>query len=177
MSTDEGVRVWLRRHGAEQIAHPGGNLYAHLCRVSERLAALGCGSEVQAAGLTHAVYGTDGFDLALLDRDDRAVLRDLVGADADELVHLYGVCDRGRSWRELAVTGQVVDRFGGQVRTPSASQLRSLVDLSIVNELDVIEHDPVVAERHGAYLRKLFASWIPLASAQVSRDAQRVLGP
>ncbi|MEU5945830.1 hypothetical protein ABZ793_09750 [Micromonospora sp. NPDC047465] len=28
MSTDEGVRVWLRRHGAEQIAHPGGNLFA-----------------------------------------------------------------------------------------------------------------------------------------------------
>ncbi|MER7892167.1 DUF6817 domain-containing protein [Micromonospora sp. NPDC094482] len=55
MGTDEGVRVWLRRHGAEQIAHPGGNPYAHLCRVSERLAVLGCSGEVQAAGLTHAV--------------------------------------------------------------------------------------------------------------------------
>ncbi|MFI6064407.1 DUF6817 domain-containing protein [Micromonospora sp. NPDC051227] len=54
MSTDDGVRVWLRRQGAEQIAHPGGNLYAHLCRVSERLAALGCARDVQAAGLTHA---------------------------------------------------------------------------------------------------------------------------
>jgi (p)ppGpp synthase/HD superfamily hydrolase len=59
MSTDKGVRVWLRRHGAEQIAHPGGNLYAHLCRVSERLAVLGCSSEVQAAGLTHAVIEHD----------------------------------------------------------------------------------------------------------------------
>lgn len=106
MSTDKGVRVWLRRHGAEQIAHPGGNLYAHLCRVSERLAVLGCSSEVQAAGLTHAVYGTDGF-----------------------------------------------------------------------NELDVIEHDPAVADRHGTYFRELFASWAPLASEQVIRDAQRVLRP
>jgi hypothetical protein len=175
MSTDEGVRVWLRRQGAEQIAHPGGNLYAHLCRVSERLAVLGCGSEVQAAGLTHAVYGTDGFDLTLLDRADRAVLRDLVGADAEELVYLYGACDRGRSWRELAQTGQLFDRFTGQVRTPDAVQLRSLTDLSIVNELDVIEHDPAVADRHGAYFRELFASWAPLASAQVVRDAQRVL--
>lgn len=110
MSTYNGVRFWLRRHGAEQIVHPGGNLYAHLCRVSERLAVLGCGSEVQAAGLTHAVYGTDGFDLALLDGADRAVLRDLVGVDAEELVYLYGACDRGRSWRELANTGQVFDR-------------------------------------------------------------------
>ncbi|WBB67628.1 DUF6817 domain-containing protein [Micromonospora sp. WMMD812] len=177
MSADQGVRVWLRRHGAERIAHPGGNLYAHLCRVSERLAVLGCGSEVRAAGLTHAVYGTDGFDLALLDRADRAVLRDLVGADAEELVYLYGACDRRRSWRELAETGQVFDRFVRQVRTPTAAQLRSLTDLSIVNELDVIEHDPAVADRHGAYLRELFASWAPLASEQVIHDAQRVLRP
>ncbi|PZV92668.1 hypothetical protein SAMN05443287_108193 [Micromonospora phaseoli] len=177
MSTDRGVRVWLRRHGAEQIAHPGGTLYAHLCRVSERLAVLGCGSDVQAAGLTHAVYGTDGFDLALLNRADRGVLRDLVGAEAEKLVYLYGACDRSRSWRELAETGRVFDRFVGEVRTPSTAQLRSLVNLSIVNELDVIEHDPAVADRHGAYLRELFASWAPLASEQVIRDAQRVLRP
>ncbi|MEU4337850.1 DUF6817 domain-containing protein [Micromonospora lupini] len=175
MSTDEGVRVWLRRQGAEEIAHPGGNLYAHLCRVSERLALLGCGSDVQAAGLTHAAYGTDGFDVALLDPADRAVLRDLVGADAEELVYLYGACDRGRSWRELAKTGQVFDRFTGQVHTPNTAQLRSLVDLSIVNELDVVEQDPAVATRHGAYFRELFASWAPLAGEQVIRDAQRIL--
>jgi hypothetical protein len=177
MSTDEGVRVWLRRLGAEQVAHPGGNLYAHLCRVSERLAVLGCSSEVQTAGLAHAVYGTDGFGLALLDPADRAVLRDLVGADAEELVYLYGACDRGRSWRELAETGQVFDRFVRQVRTPNVAQLRSLVDLSIVNELDVIEQDPAVADRHGTYFRELFASWAPLASERVIRDAHRVLQP
>ncbi|MEV2240395.1 DUF6817 domain-containing protein [Micromonospora sp. NPDC049891] len=177
MGTDEGARGWLRRHGAEQIAHPGGNLYAHLCRVSDRLAVLGCGDEVRAAGLTHAVYGTDGFDLALLDRADRSVLRDLVGADAEELVYLYGACDRGRSWRELARTGQVFDRFAGQVRTPKPAQLRSLVDLSIVNELDVIEHDPTVAARYGGYFQEVFASWSPLASEQVIRDVQRVLRP
>ncbi|MFI6265330.1 DUF6817 domain-containing protein [Micromonospora sp. NPDC051006] len=85
-------------------SHPGGNLYAHLCRVSERLAVLGWSGEVQAAGLTHAVYGTDGFDLALRDRADRAVLRDLVGADAEKLAYLYRACDRRRSWRELAQT-------------------------------------------------------------------------
>ncbi|MFG1866638.1 DUF6817 domain-containing protein [Micromonospora arborensis] len=177
MRTDEGVRLWLRQQGAEQIAHPGGNLYAHLCRVSERLAVLGCGGDVQAAGLTHAVYGTDGFDLALVDRADRAVLRDLVGADAEELVYLYGACDRERTWRDLAKTGQVFDRFVGQVTTPDAAQLRSLVHLSIVNELDVIEHDPGMSDRHGAYFQELFDSWAPLASEQVIRDAQRVLRP
>ncbi|MEK8106242.1 DUF6817 domain-containing protein [Micromonospora sp. M12] len=152
-------------------------MYAHLCRVSERLAALGLGGDVQAGGLTHAVYGTDGFDLVLLDRADRAVLRDLVGSDAEQLVYLYGACDRDRSWRGLAETGRVFDRFVGQVRTPDPAQLRSLVDLSIVNELDVIEQDPAVAERHGDYFRDLFACWAPLASTRVIRDARRVLRP
>lgn len=175
MTIDDGVRVWLRRQGAEQIAHPGGNLYVHLCRVSERLAVLGCARDVQAAGLTHAAYGTDGFDVTLVDRADRAVLRDLVGADAEELVYLYGACDRGRSWQQLARTGEVFDRFTRQVGTPGETRLRSLVDLSIVNEMDVIEHDPAVADRHGAYFRKLFASWAPIASEQVISDAQRVL--
>jgi hypothetical protein len=175
VGTGKDVRVWLCEHGAEQIPHPGGNLYAHLCRVSDRLALLGCSSEVQAAGLTHAVYGTDGFDLALLDWADRAVLRDLIGADAEELVYLYGACDRRRSWRDLAKTGQVFDRFVGQVRTLDGAQLRSLVDLSIVNELDVIEQDPAVGDRYGSYFRELFASWALLASEQVIRDAQRVL--
>lgn len=138
---------------------------------------LGCGREVQVAGLTHAVYGTDGFDLALLDRAHRTVLRDLVGADAEEIVYLYGACDRGRCWRALATTGEVLDRFERQVRTPSAAQLRSLIDVSIVNELDVIEQDPAVADRHGVYFRELFAAWAPLASEQVIRDAQRVLQP
>ncbi|MET8265706.1 hypothetical protein ABZU92_17145 [Micromonospora arida] len=49
------------------------------------------------------------------------------------------------------------------------------MDLSIVNELDVIEHDPAMADQHGPYFRDLFASWAPIASEQVIRDAQRVL--
>ncbi|TDC43091.1 hypothetical protein E1166_05280 [Micromonospora sp. KC213] len=49
MSTHGGVRTWLCQHGAEQIAHPGGNLYAHLCRVSDRLALLGHSSPFSAS--------------------------------------------------------------------------------------------------------------------------------
>ncbi|MET8838127.1 DUF6817 domain-containing protein [Micromonospora sp. NPDC004540] len=40
MSVDADTRTWLRGCGAEAIEHPGGTLYAHLCRVQERLAAL-----------------------------------------------------------------------------------------------------------------------------------------
>ncbi|MGW3810698.1 DUF6817 domain-containing protein [Micromonospora sp. NPDC005113] len=83
MSTGVDMRAWLRDRGAENIEHPGGTLYAHLCRVQQRLAELGQEPDVQSAGLAHAVYGTDGFDVALLDWTDRGQLRDLIGADAE----------------------------------------------------------------------------------------------
>lgn len=170
------VHVWLRQRGAETITHPGGTLYAHLCRVHDRLGELGLDPDGRLAGLVHAVYGTDGFDVVLLDRADRASLRSLVGGPAERLVYLYGACDRRRTWRTLADTGQVVDRFTDQVETLGPAELRPLVDLSIVNELDVAEQDPVVADRHGGYLRTLFSSWASVASPQVSHEAQRVLG-
>jgi hypothetical protein len=176
MSVDAGTRAWLRRCGAEAIEHPGGTLYAHLCRVQERLAALGSDVDTQRAGLAHAVYGTDGFDLALLDWTDRKQLRDLIGDDAEALVYLYGACDRRRTWRDLATTGEVFDRFTKELRTLAPVQLQPFVDLSIVNELDVFEHDRSVVDEHGAYFRALFAAWAPVASPQVVGEALRVLG-
>lgn len=176
MGADSDVRRWLRQRGAETIQHPGGTLYAHLCRVHDRLAELGCGVDAQLAGLAHAVYGTDGFDVTLLDRNDRATLRNLIGNDAEALVYLYGACDRRRTWRELATTGEVVDRFTDQTWRLSPGQMRPFVDLSIVNELDVIEQDPSSADKHGGYFRSLFAAWAPIASPQVTSEAQRLLG-
>jgi hypothetical protein len=176
MSTEQAVRAWLREHGAETVDHPGGTLYAHLGRVHDRLGALGHGPDVQLAGLAHAAYGTDGFDLALLPVAERAVLRDLVGERAEALIYLYGACDRSRSWRTLATTRQVWDRFTGVAEDLGQDQVRPFTDLTIVNELDVVERDPGIAERHGDQLRALFESWAPLASAPVLAESRRILG-
>ncbi|MEV4656493.1 DUF6817 domain-containing protein [Micromonospora sp. NPDC049301] len=176
MSTDVDVRAWLCDRGAENIEHPGGTLYAHLCRVQQRLAELGQEPDVQSAGLAHAVYGTDGFDVALLDWTDRGQLRDLIGADAEALVYLYGACDRKRSWRQLATTGAVYDRFTGQTRIVRSDQLTPLIDLSIVNELDVIAQMPSLLDKHQAYFRDLFAAWAPAASAAARSEVGCVLG-
>src|SRR4051812_34564713 len=129
MSREPAVRAWLRRRHADTIAHPGGTLYAHLSRVHDRLAAHGLDTDVRLAGLTHAAYGTDGFDVVLLDRADRAPLRTLVGAAAEDLVYRYGACDRDRTWRQLPETARVVDRFTGQASTLDPRRLRAFVDL------------------------------------------------
>jgi len=175
VSTDIDARAWLRQCGTEAIQHPGGTLYAHLCRVQGRLADLGYGADVQSSGLTHAAYGTDGFDFALLDWKNRATLRDLVGEAAETLVYLYGACDRKRSWKGLAKTGEVTDRFAGQVIRLAADQLTPFIDLSIVNELDVIEQDPALLGKHGEYFRALFRSWAPAVSAPLLEELRHTL--
>jgi hypothetical protein len=175
-STVRAAREWLRERGAERIDHAGGSLYDHLGRVHDRMAALGLDPDVRLAGLTHAAYGTDGFPLTLLDPADRATLRALIGADAEEHVYRYGGCDRGRTWRALGETGLVRSRFTGHVEAPTAPALRTFADLCIVNELDVLAHDPALREKHADHFRGLFAGWAALASPAVTADARRALG-
>ena len=168
-------RAWLRDRGADEIEHAGGSLYAHLCRVHDRLAALGLDEDVRLAGLTHAAYGTDGFAVNLLDVADRAILRELVGARAEEQVYRYAGCDRGRTWRALAETQTIRSRFTGHVEAPTKDELRAFTDLSIVNELDVAERDAEIAQKYGDYFRGVFAGWSGLASPAVIAEAGRVL--
>ncbi len=169
------VTALLRERGADTIAHPGGTLYAHLARVHDRLAAHGLPETTVLAGLAHAAYGTDGFATALLGLDERDVLRAAAGEQAELIVYRYGATLRKATWRQLAATRQVHDRFTGAAQTLTAADLRPLVDVSIVNELDLCEQAPDIAARHGDYFRGLFASWAALASPQVTADARTVL--
>jgi hypothetical protein len=111
----------------------------------------------------------------LLDVVDRATLRDLIGAEAEELVYRYGGCDRGRTWRALPSTGLIWSRFTGNSAAPTPDELRAFADLSIVNELDVYERSPEIAAKAGDYFRSVFPTWEPITSPAVMADARRVL--
>lgn len=166
----------LRDRGADGIEHPGGTLGAHLERVERRLAALGLSRTVSLAGRAHAVYGTDGFDVRLLEEDERPLLARIIGADAEALVHRYGACDRRRTWSELPRTGRTWDRWTGTAEELDAGQVRDLADLCLVNEIDVAEHAPDVLERHGEYFRRLTGAWTPVLSPAVAAEAHAVFG-
>ena len=174
MAVDE-VLALLRERGAETIEHPGGTLYAHLRRVHDRLAGHGATEDVRLAGLAHAVYGTDGFDVALLDLAERPAMRALVGGPAELLIYRYGACERRRTWPSLAETAQVWDRFTGTMETLAPEDLRGFADLSIINELDVVEHSTEIAATYGDYFRALFEAWTPIASPMVIADTRAVL--
>lgn len=130
---------------------------------------------MQLAGLAHAAYGTHGLGHALLAPTDRARLRHLIGTTAERLVYLYGACHRGRSWPRLAETAQIWNRLTDQAEPVPAELLQPLLDLSILNELDVMEHNPALADRYGDYYRCLFASWAGVCSSNLTTAARRVL--
>ncbi|HEX5205088.1 DUF6817 domain-containing protein [Paractinoplanes rhizophilus] len=172
----DAVLAWLRDRGAESVPHAGGSLYEHLGRVADRLAGHGGSPACCLAALTHAAYGTDGFPVVLLDVAERQVLRELIGAEAEEMVYRYGGCDRGRTWRALPATGLIWSRFTGHSESPTPAGVRAFADLSIVNELDVYERSPEIAAKAGDYFRSVFPTWAPVASPEVMADARRVFG-
>jgi hypothetical protein len=132
---DDALIAFLTSHGADRIEHPGGTLLAHLRRTAERLAAWGARPALIAAGLTHAAYGTDGFRVALIEPADRALLSELIGAEAEAIVYAYGSCDR--SFADGLEETQK-DRFTGALETTTDAMSRDLADLTGANEIDVL---------------------------------------
>jgi len=163
----DAIRAFLRERGAGRLPHPSGTLHEHATRVAALLADWGAGEDLQAAGLCHACYGTDGYGPALLGLAERPVLRALIGDRAESLVYLYASCDRGAVYPELGKRGPVQfrDRFTGATRTPPERDIRAFAELTAANELDVIRHDAATAAEHGPALLWLFAAARPRLSA------------
>lgn len=164
--TDQALEL-LKSAGAETIEHPGGTLLAHLQRVSALLDSWGARSALVSAGLCHAFYGTDGFAVTLLGLDQRDVLAQAIGEEAEGLVYFYGSCDRKASYRSLANPDSVfVNRFTASRPRPTIELRRDFAELTAANELDIAVVSPSMREQHGAALLTLFTRWRPLLSDQ-----------
>jgi uncharacterized protein DUF6817 len=176
MSTFEDLGSMLLVRGADELDHAGGTLYVHLHRVAKRLTSLGASDTLALAGLAHAAYGTDGFPTHLFDwQTERSVLEAVIGPEAELLVYRYGSCDRESSWRDLAEHRTVTDRFTGTAEELTDDELRDFVDLTIVNELDVLDHAPDLEDKLRPYLQEQVPRWQSLASQAVLADAKRAL--
>jgi pimeloyl-ACP methyl ester carboxylesterase len=154
--------VALIEHDAPD--HPTGTLASHLARTAERLTAWGAPDWLVDAGHLHAAYGTEGFARAGAAVTPGAV-RACAGSRAERLIDLYSRCDRRRTYATfLTDAPAVIDRATDAREPLDHAQLRGLAELTVANELDVLEHDPDTAAKHGAALISLFRSWRPLLS-------------
>jgi len=170
------VSVALASRGAAAIAHPGGTLLAHLERVGVLLGQWGARPAVRLAGMCHAWYGTDGFDAALDDLGSRHELAAIIGADAEQLVYFYASCDRRFSYRQLAQRGGLFrDRFTSTVLCPPLAMRRDFAELTVANELDIVDVNPRSRAKYGAELLDLFTSWKDLLSIPAWQAAAATL--
>lgn len=176
MSTFEDLGSLLLVRGADEADHAGGTLYVHLHRVAKRLTSLGASDQLVLVGLAHAAYGTAGFPAPLFDwQRERSVLEAVVGPAAEAQIYRYCGCDRESTWQDLATHRTVMNRFTGAAEELDGEELRDFVDLCIVNELDVLDHAPVLEPTLRPYLRELLPRWQPLASPAVVAEAGRIL--
>jgi hypothetical protein len=176
MSAFQDMGSLLLVRGADELEHAGGSLYVHLHRVAKRLTTLGASDTLVLAGLAHAAYGTDGFPTHLFDwQNERPVLEAVIGPEAEQIVYRYGACDRETTWRDLAEHRTVTDRFTGTSEELSTAELRDFVDLTIVNELDVLDHAPDLAPKLHQFLQEQLPRWQSLTSPAVLTEANRVV--
>jgi hypothetical protein len=164
----------LQTRGADQIAHLNGTLFEHLERTELLLRSWACSETVSLAGLSHAVYGTDGFPTALLTLEERTVLREVAGPDVEALVYLYASCDRAFVYPRLS-SGPMDfrDRFTGLTFLPAGGELRDLVDLTLANESDV-GLVGTGSDEAPEWLHTMFSLFQHLASASVRDGFDRL---
>ncbi len=173
--TDQALEL-LKSAAAASIEHPGGTLLAHLQRVSALLTSWGARPALVSAGLCHAFYGTDGFDVTLLRLDQRDVLAKAIGEEAEDLVYFYASCDRKASYHTLAEPGaEFINRFTGERTRPTVEQRRDFAELTVANELDIATVSPPMRERYGATLLELFTRWRPLLSEHAWDHTHNIL--
>ncbi|WP_021593784.1 DUF6817 domain-containing protein [Actinomadura welshii] len=146
--------------GARAVKHPGGTLLEHLLRVHALLDGWGARPALGLAGLCHAFYGTDGFATSLGDTGRRGELREVIGAEAEGLVYLYGSCERAGTYPTLnRLDGAFADRFAGTARSISPVQRRDFAELTVANELDVLGAVRDADRAEVTALLDLFSSW------------------
>ncbi len=173
VTTEWPALALLRDLGAERVGHPGGHLLDHLRRVRDQVAEWGGSRRARLAALCHATYGTDGLPHPLLPPDRRARLRAAIGDDAEALVHLYGVCDRSRTYAHLGTTPlPLTDRFTGETVPLAADDLTDFAFLTIANELDVARTAALTPETRSG-IRTLIAAlgaYVPDISRRALAD-------
>ena len=132
----------LAQLGTADTWHYGASLLDHLQGTYRILRGWGSRDALCLAGLFHSIYGTTLFQVRTVDRSRRAEIRGLIGAEAEELVHLFSVTDRtryfGRRPEEGAVTLQ--DLVTGEALPVSPGALRDLIEIHVANDIEVFPH-------------------------------------
>lgn len=152
----------LRVLGVGEFAHLNGSLESHLLETYEILTNWGNPEFVCDAGLYHASYGTQpmkkfGISHKEYDPSDRPKIRSIIGVAAENLVYLYGACDRDFFYPQIGLEKPVFrDRFTNVEEVLSEAVLKNLLEITIANELQICASDPSFLNKNREWYIDLF---------------------
>ena len=116
---------FLKSLGSDKVKHGDQTLLEHLIGTRDKLKGMGKPEYLQDAGLFHSVYGTAYFMPTKGLVDDRQVVKDLIGDQAEEIAWWFCMLEMPR-------TLQIRDNFEGQLR-------EDLIALDIANREDIAD--------------------------------------
>ena len=162
----------LKELGVGEFAHLNGKLESHLSGTYALLREWGNPEYVCDAGLYHAVYSTQpmrklGIPHNEYSPADRPGIRGIIGKDSEELVYLYGACDRDYFYPRIgSPKPDYRDRFTGKNLALSSNALRDLLEITMANELEICLSGPAFKETHRKDYIELFDRFQGLVSAK-----------
>ena len=166
----------LTKLGASGVQHLNGSLIDHLIGTKELLAAWSASTELQDAGLYHAVYGTSGLNNELVSVKQRSTIADIIGAKAEEIVYQYCACDREFFWPkfELENNPDFRNRFSAEIYKLKPEILKNFCELTVANELEIASKRPGFITS-GGVLHRLFLAMYPQLSSAARRSVDNAI--
>ena len=177
-ASSDGAVAFLTAAGAADTPHPSGTLLAHLCGTRDLLRRWGCPEHLCAAGLYHSVYGTEAFRTTTVELAERARVRARIGAEAEDIVHLYCVIVRRTLFDNLGPNPPLrVVRRASETPIPiDARQLADLITLDLANRLEQLPRVPMSLWRMERDRRR-YAKAAPLLPPAAVAEMRNVYRP
>ncbi len=124
-----------------RVLHTRGfSFFHHLVRVQEILASWGCDEETQLVALCHALYTTQSFKSAFLDINNRTVLQEKIGAQAEHIVYMFALLDRESITYDVGKNQFIFRNYvTGEVSSCSYMDGLTLIHLMLANDIDHID--------------------------------------
>lgn len=159
---------FLKSIGTQNVDHSSAGLFAHLDATSGLLRRWGNSDDICLAGLCHAVYGTDGFETALLDISQRDEVKAAIGEAAEAFVYFYASCDRQFFYPLIGSRPlRFRDRFTQTEFEPAEDMVCACVELLLANDVEISYRE----ERFLDYTRAHYSEFFLRSKDFVSSSA------
>lgn len=164
--------AFLELYGADAMAHSSVDLLAHLEGVHDLLQSWGAGDALCDGGLFHSVYGTEIFPTGAVPHELRPAVRDLIGEEAETLVHLFGTVARSSIF-DAAFEGApfLLESRSGEHIGVTSTQYCDLATLTVANWLEQRPRFPESSQYSRAREFNVMRRYLPTAARHALEQA------